>query len=392
MFRLSAISLLFAFLCFPGSCFAQLDAGPNDTINPGVPVNLTATYGEIATGVTIQDDAVKGPFPIGFSFHFFGVSYDIFYIGANGWISFTPNPNAAGIREAFAVPSAAPFNPKNCILCPFQDFKPDSLSPLNPFIYYLTIGDTPNRQLVVMWCETPMYHCPDSLVTFQVVLNETSNVIENHISMKPICIDWFGNHATLGVQNANGFTGFAVPGRNATSWRAFHEGWQYTPTTADSFAIISIPYKLRSITPGSKIQYSWYQGSDFIANGQEITVSPKKTTTYIASVNLCDGEVFKDSVKVVVVPYIPNAFTPNGDGKNDSFRILGLPPENITNFNFQIYDRWGQLIFNTSNILDAWDGTSKGISCPPGVYIWIIYYMDKNKAKISNKGTVTLVK
>jgi gliding motility-associated-like protein len=388
----STICLLLVLFYYPICSFAQLDAGPNDTINPGVPVTLTAVYGENAIGVTIQDDAIKGPLPIGFSFHFFGVSYDQFYIGANGWISFSPNANAAGTREAFAIPSAAPFVPKNSILCPFQDFQPDSLSPLNPFIYYLTTGDAPNRQLVVMWCETPMYHCTDSLVTFQVVLHETTNVIENHISVKPTCPDWFNNHATMGVQNANGFIGFAVPGRNATSWRADHEGWRYTPTKVDSFAITSIPYNLRSITPGSKIQYIWYQGTDVIGTGQQITVSPKETTSYIAAVNLCDGEVFKDTVKVVVVPHIPNAFSPNSDGVNDKFRILGLPVENITNFNFQVYDRWGQMVFNTSDIEDAWDGTFKGRECPAAVYIWIIYYIDKNKAKISNKGTVTLVR
>ena len=71
---------------------------------PGVPVTLTAIYGMIGDGVTISDDGVEGPFPIGFSFPFFGNNYTEFYIGANGWISFSPNPNAAGTREAFPVP------------------------------------------------------------------------------------------------------------------------------------------------------------------------------------------------------------------------------------------------------------------------------------------------
>ena len=95
---------------------------------------------------------------------------------------------------------------------------------------------------------------------------------------------------------------------------------------------------------------------------------------------------------VVVVPAMPDAFTPNGDGLNDNFKIFGVQPENITKFNFQIYNRWGQLIFYTNNILDGWDGTYKGGKCPPGVYVWVIYYEDNKKQKVSNKGRVTLVR
>lgn len=385
-----SLFFLFSILGFRTTSFAQFDAGPNDTINPGVPVNLTSTYGEIGNPVILREDAVKGPFPIGFNFTFFGNIYNQFYVGANGWISFSPNPNAAGTRQAFAIPSTAPYDPKNCILGPFQDL--DTEIGDSTFIFYLTVDSVPNRKLIVMFCQTPMFNCNDSLVTFQIILNEGKNSIENHIFSKPSCLTWFNNHATLGVQNANGLIGYAVPGRNATSWIASREGWLYTPTSVDSFQITSIPYNLQPMVPGNKIMYSWYQGSDLVANTQSITVTPNQTTIYRAFVDLCDGEIFTDSVTVVVVPTMPNAFTPNGDGLNDNFKILGVQPENITKFNFQIYDRWGQLIFYTNNILDAWDGTYKGGKCPPGVYVWVIYYEDNKKQKISNKGTVTLVR
>src|SRR5512138_1006816 len=98
----SCIFVIMILVCNSG--YSQFSAGRDDTINPGVPVTLTATYGLIGNGITISDDDVDGPFPIGFSFSYFGNIYTEFYIGANGWISFSPNPNAAGTRQAFAVP------------------------------------------------------------------------------------------------------------------------------------------------------------------------------------------------------------------------------------------------------------------------------------------------
>jgi len=188
-------TIIFTF--FVSSLFAQLDAGRDDTINPGVPVTLTATYGLIGNGITISEDGVEGPFPIGFTFSFFGEKYTSFYVGANGWISFVPNVNSKGIREAFALPSAADYNPKACILGPFQDLNP--LSAGSPYIFYKTIGDSAERKLLVMWCQTPMYFCESTPVTFQIILNEKNNVVENHIYEKPACPDWLGNKATLGI-------------------------------------------------------------------------------------------------------------------------------------------------------------------------------------------------
>lgn len=384
--------LLLLTLFFPLTLFSQFDAGQSDTINPGVPVTLNATYGLIGEGVMIDDNGVEGPFPIGFSFSFFGNNFTQFYIGANGWISFSPNPNAKGVRNAFAVPNQADYNPKNCILGPFQDLNPIQAG--GPFIYYRTIGPDSSRRLVVMWCQTPLYSnaCRDSLVTLQLVLNEGSNTIENHLMNKPSCPEWNDNNATMGVQNETGFIGYAVPGRNATSWTARMEGWMYTPTSADSFQIAQIPYELQPLLPGEKVIYRWYQGSEQISSQQSFVVTPDVTTTYHAYITLCDGQEFMDSVTVVVIPYIPTAFTPNGDGLNDVFRIVGLPPEHITDFNLQVFNRWGEVIFSTRDIEEGWDGSLKGEDCPEGLYVWAIYYREDNRHTVTNKGTVMLVK
>jgi gliding motility-associated-like protein len=392
-YQLSIITLLF--LLMTNMTFSQLDAGPNDTINPGVAVILTATYGSPGIPVILGDDVVAGPFPIGFSFRFFGKNFTEFYIGANGWMSFDPNPNSAGERDPKPVPNNDSKYPKNVIMAPWIDLAPDSS---DTYVFYLSSGDVPNRQLVVMWCQVPMYsndpnyNCRDSVATFQVILHEGTNTIEDQILTKKRCDVWWDNRATLGVENGDGSIGFAVPGRNNTSWTASKEGWLYTPISVDSFAISSIPFHMQPMVPGNKIVYNWYEWSQQISTDQTITVTPNETTWYYVYLDLCSGIVLKDSVLVFVRKPIPNAFTPNGDGLNDEFRIFGTPIENITKYNFQIFNRWGQKIFETTNIEDGWDGKSNAQYCPAGVYVWELFYEDSKKTKVTNRGTVMLLR
>lgn len=87
--------------------------------------------------------------------------------------------------------------------------------------------------------------------------------------------------------------------------------------------------------------------------------------------------------------YIPNAFTPNGDGVNDVFRIPQT--EKIQLNEFLIFDRWGNNVFKTSDVNHGWDGTFKGTASSPGTYMYIIKGIASNK-KIQLKGTVTLIR
>jgi len=376
------------FTLLSASLFAQLDAGVDDTINPGVPVTLTANYGLIGNGVTISDDGVEGPFPIGFDFIFFGIQYSAFSIGANGWISFTHNTYWGGVNNAIFIPSSADGSPKNCILGPMQDYNP--LMAGSPYIFYRMTGESPHRKLIVMWCQTPMRFCEQIAATFQIVLIEP-DTIECHIFSKPECSD-NDNKATLGIQNPAGtIGGVAIPGKNATSWTANRISYRFVPAASNSYNFDSIPFSLQPITPGEKISYNWYKGNELISENQSVLVIPEETTQYRAHATICNGEEFSDTVTVVVFPNIPNAFTPNGDGLNDDFLIKGVPPENITLFNMQIFNRWGQLVFSTNNISQAWDGKLMGAVCDEGVYSWVIYYEDNAKRKVSNKGTVLLL-
>jgi gliding motility-associated-like protein len=381
--------LLLIFVFIPACLTAQLSAGVDDTINPGVPVTLTANFGMLANGITTLDNRVEGPFEIGFPFTFYGNRYTKFSVGENGWISFTHQPLWGATRN-IRLPSADPKSPKNCILGAMEDYNP--LAAGSPYIFYQTMGQAPNRKLVVMWCQCPMYNCLDLTVTMQIVLKE-GDTIEIHIFNKPVCVNW-DNKCTIGIQNETGYDCDTLPNqnKNSTSFSVSQEGWRFVPTSSDTYVVTKIPYYMEPIVPGDKISYRWYEGSTLLSDQQTVVVSPMQSTSYRAFCTLCSGEEFTDEVNVHVIPYIPNAFTPNGDGVNDNFKIFGSPPDNITLFNMQIFNRWGQVIFSTTDITKGWDGKRNGEICPDDDYIWVIFYEDNNKRKTSNKGSITLLR
>jgi gliding motility-associated-like protein len=87
--------------------------------------------------------------------------------------------------------------------------------------------------------------------------------------------------------------------------------------------------------------------------------------------------------------FIATAFTPNGDGHNDTFSPIGA---HVVEVEFTIYDRWGKLIFESQNMDITWDGTSEGKSAPEGVYTFVLHALLESGVKVNHAGTVTLVR
>ncbi len=88
--------------------------------------------------------------------------------------------------------------------------------------------------------------------------------------------------------------------------------------------------------------------------------------------------------------YVPSAFTPNGDRKNDFFKPL--LSGNVKTYRFAIYNRWGELVFRTSELQKGWDGKIAGKLQPTGVFVWTCVYQLEGGELKQEKGAVLLIK
>lgn len=124
---------------------------------------------------------------------------------------------------------------------------------------------------------------------------------------------------------------------------------------------------------------------------QNTQVFIDQTTVFTVSLTDSFGCVSTDELTIYVPGeiYAPNAFTPNGDGKNELFF---LKTYQIDQFDLQIFNRWGQLLFQTEDKTEGWDGYYKGDLSKNDVYIWKVKYTDILGERNSKMGTVTLVR
>ncbi|RLD66881.1 MAG: hypothetical protein DRI84_03815 [Bacteroidetes bacterium] len=125
--------------------------------------------------------------------------------------------------------------------------------------------------------------------------------------------------------------------------------------------------------------------------------SPTVTTTYYITVEDQWGCTWRDSVTIWVLDvicdepyiYVPNAFTPNNDGQND---ILYVNSNVAYEVDFKIYDRWGELVFATTNLANGWDGTFRGQKVDPGVFVYHLNVICYNKEIFKKKGNITVIR
>ena len=96
-------------------------------------------------------------------------------------------------------------------------------------------------------------------------------------------------------------------------------------------------------------------------------------------------------VAAIVTPLVdvPNAFSPNGDGTNDVVYVKGYAIGKMT---WRIYNRWGQLLFTSSNINTGWNGRFKGELQPQEVYAYILNIDFTDGTKLNKKGDITLLR
>ena len=153
---------------------------------------------------------------------------------------------------------------------------------------------------------------------------------------------------------------------------------------------------------GSNISgLSWGNDSTLSCNScPNPSAKPFVTTTYVVSVTSLFGCPASDSITINVYcdksqVFVPNTFTPNGDGENDVFYPRGTGIAIVKSF--RIYNRWGQLLFERSNIQlndasNAWDGSFQGDKPKPDVFVYVIDAICDAGDPINIKGDVTIIR
>ncbi len=123
--------------------------------------------------------------------------------------------------------------------------------------------------------------------------------------------------------------------------------------------------------------------------------SPVSDTEYILTVTDSNGCINSDTVWIYIDLecadlFVPNVFTPNGDGDSDMIRVLNKLC--VSSMEFQIFDRWGNRVYYSTNAEDAWDGSYKGARAETGVYVYVLKATLTNEKEVSKTGNITLLK
>ncbi|HXB28756.1 MAG TPA: gliding motility-associated C-terminal domain-containing protein, partial [Puia sp.] len=160
-------------------------------------------------------------------------------------------------------------------------------------------------------------------------------------------------------------------------------------------------YQINASATTNVVSMNWVPSNTLsCSNCLTPLATPTKTTKYDLTVINDGGCATTDSIRVQVICdgsnfFVPNTFSPNGDGVNDRFIVNGVGLNVIPSIT--IYNRWGQIVFQKSNFApntpaDAWDGTYNGQPAPSDVYVYTIQILCNNATLIPYHGNVTLIR
>jgi len=145
--------------------------------------------------------------------------------------------------------------------------------------------------------------------------------------------------------------------------------------------------------------YHWFPASGLsnteIANPVATFTDGPDTVFYTVKVSTPEGCFSNDSIKIFIFEtepqvFIPTAFTPNGDGKNDVFRPIVAGMKQF--LYFRVYNRWGQLLFATAQENQGWDGMYEGAKQVSGTYVYSVQAIDYTGKPYFKKGTFVLIR
>ncbi|HMK24840.1 MAG TPA: T9SS type B sorting domain-containing protein [Chitinophagaceae bacterium] len=144
------------------------------------------------------------------------------------------------------------------------------------------------------------------------------------------------------------------------------------------------------INPPAGVLFEWETYSaTLVATGNSITIIISQgagVEGYLAY----DGFYLSPAAPGEKGLYVPTAFTPNADGKNDNFKpsIFG----NVLQYQFAVYSRWGEIVFSTNKIDEGWNGSFNGHRQDANIFVWYCIYQLEGEDVKRKKGTVALIR
>jgi len=207
---------------------------------------------------------------------------------------------------------------------------------------------------------------------------------------------WGSYDISLEVTSVDGCKNFLVINNMITVYK----------TPVAKFA--SVPQTISIIKPEvhfyNQSEDNFYNYWDFGDGRMSQQISPIHTFPTIPDKNYYVNLIVesehgcKDSLQTVIVVeneytmYVPTAFTPDGDNINDTFKVVGNGID-LNSFKLRVYNRWGEIIWETTNMQDAWDGRiDNGNFAEPGVYTWLLDYTTESGVEFQKSGTVNLIR
>jgi len=156
--------------------------------------------------------------------------------------------------------------------------------------------------------------------------------------------------------------------------------------------------KLTAVSSDPDALITWYVNGEVVCEDcSEIVAEPTVSLVYLVTVENEFGCINSDEIYLEIEDgcsysnfEVPNIISPNGDGANDFFKIKYEGVNDVSLL--RIYNRWGELIFETNNIETLWDGTFKGQKLNPGVYVYYFEGHCLDNKPFTKTGNVTLLK
>lgn len=185
-------------------------------------------YQAASTTLNTADDLHSSIISLPFAFDFYGSTYNGIVISTNGYITFTTSfANSTSPWSFNALIPSALLTVRNAIYGAYHDMY-NTVPGSGGSITYGVYGTAPYRKFVVYFDQNPLFSCNTAKSSFQMVLHETSNLIDVILIDKQSCPSWNNGNTVTGIMNPTGTLGCTPSGRNTGNWTAYHEAWRFS--------------------------------------------------------------------------------------------------------------------------------------------------------------------